>query len=389
MADEAGQKACAEAAEAEKPAVLIIGGLGYIGRFLALHIHRNKLASEVRLVDKVLPQLAWLAPEFEEACSQDKFMQADASREQSLKRIFDRPSGREFSYVFNCGGETRYSQEDEVYKVRSLSLSTAVAKEAARRKVRAFVCASTGMVYKPDSVPRKETDKTKPWLKMAKYKLMAEEELALVEGLNAVVLRLAHVYGDYSSKFVATALSLARVYQYLEKEMKWLWTKDLRVNTVHIEDTVRAMWRAAEWYDQGRPGWDAKAWGKTPIFNIVDRGNTSQGTMEKIIGEIFEIPTGFQGQIISSFARLNLDNVVDDVNDEILGPWADLLEEAKITRPGPLSPFMEKELLKDTDLSLDGSRFEKVTGFQYERPRITTEEVRKMIESYKRMNWWP
>lgn len=64
----------------EKPSVLIIGGLGYVGRFLALHIHQKKLASEVRLVDKVLPQLAWLGPEFAEACSQDKFMQADASR---------------------------------------------------------------------------------------------------------------------------------------------------------------------------------------------------------------------------------------------------------------------------------------------------------------------
>lgn len=62
--------------------MLIIGGLGYIGRFLALHIQKNNLASEVRIVDKVLPQLAWLAPEFAEACSQDKFMQADASRER-------------------------------------------------------------------------------------------------------------------------------------------------------------------------------------------------------------------------------------------------------------------------------------------------------------------
>jgi hypothetical protein len=85
-----------------KPAVLIVGGLGaaprsagtfpppstdcapgFIGRFLALHIHENHLASEVRLVDKVLPQLAWLAPEFEEACSKDKFVQADASRERT------------------------------------------------------------------------------------------------------------------------------------------------------------------------------------------------------------------------------------------------------------------------------------------------------------------
>jgi nucleoside-diphosphate-sugar epimerase len=55
---------------------------GFIGRHLALYIHENNLASEVRLVDKVLPQLAWLAPEFQEACSKEKFVQADASRER-------------------------------------------------------------------------------------------------------------------------------------------------------------------------------------------------------------------------------------------------------------------------------------------------------------------
>lgn len=73
---------------AEKPTVLIVGGLGYIGRFLALHIHKNDLASEVRIVDKVLPQLAWLAPEFEEACAGSKFMQADASRERMPSSFF-------------------------------------------------------------------------------------------------------------------------------------------------------------------------------------------------------------------------------------------------------------------------------------------------------------
>lgn len=58
--------------------------VGYIGRYLALKIEEEKLASEVRLVDKVLPQLAWLAPEFSEACSADKFMQADGSRERKF-----------------------------------------------------------------------------------------------------------------------------------------------------------------------------------------------------------------------------------------------------------------------------------------------------------------
>ena len=66
-----------------------------------------------------------------------------------------------------------------------------------------------------------------------------------------------------------------------------------------------------------------------------------------------------------------------------------MLAASGIQRPGPLSPFMEKEQLKDMDLSLDGSRFEKVTGFQYKVPEMTKAEIEKMIESYKRMNWWP
>ena len=85
--------------------------------------------------------------------------------------------------------------------------------------------------------------------------------------------------------------------------------------------------------------------------------------MSSLIHDVFSIPTGFQGTIISAFARLNLDRVVDDVNDETLDPWADLQSKAGIPQTTPLSPFMEKELLKDTDLSLDGSAFEQATGF--------------------------
>ncbi|KAH7274497.1 hypothetical protein FSOLCH5_000626 [Fusarium solani] len=374
---------------AEKPSVLIIGGLGYIGRFLALHIHKNELASEVRLVDKVLPQLAWLAPEFSEACSQDKFMQADASRPEGLARIFDRPEGKQWDYVFNCGGETRHSQEDEVYKLRSLNLSIALGQEAAKRGVKAFVELSSGMVYKSDSSPSKEGDKLKPWNRIAVFKLQAEEELSKIEGLNLVIVRLPHVYGPYASQWVATALSMARTYQHLEGEMKWLWTKDLRTNTAHIDDVTRALWMLAAWYDAGKAGWDEASMGKIPIFNIVDDGATSQGTIATIIGEIFKIETGFQGQLISTFARLNLDSVVDDVNDELLGPWADILADAGITRPGPLTPFMEKELLKDTDLSMEGSRLKTLLGFEYSKPKMTKELLEEVIESYRRMNWWP
>ncbi|MBE3048152.1 hypothetical protein IMZ48_37730 [Candidatus Bathyarchaeota archaeon] len=182
---------------------------------------------------------------------------------------------------------------------------------------------------------------------------------------------------------------MARVYRYLGSEMKWLWTKDLRTNTVHIDDLTRALWSAAAWYDAGKANWDDATMGKVPTFNIVDHGVTTQGAMADLVADIFGIETGFQGQLVSTFARLNMDSVVDDVNDEVLTPWGTMLEEAGITRPGPLTPFMEKELLKDTDLSMDGGRFESVVGFEYEKPALTKENLEAVIESYKKMNWWP
>lgn len=210
-----------------------------------------------------------------------------------------------------------------------------------------------------------------------------------MDSLNLIIVRLAHCYGSYDYKYIGTLLTLARVFKHLDHELKWLWTKDLRVNTVHISDAVRALFDSAKWYASGKPNYDTKTMGPVPIFNVVDKGNTSQGTMIEIIKDVFDIPTGFQGTLISTFAKLNMDSVVDDINDEALQPWADLLSDAGITRPGPLTPFMEKELLRDTDLSLDGSRFEKVVGFTYEKPKISKEEVEAIIDSYKKMNWWP
>jgi hypothetical protein len=67
-----------------------------------------------------------------------------------------------------------------------------------------------------------------------------------------------------------------------------------------------------------------------------------------------------------------------------------MLEKKGVTNTSPLTPFLEKELLKDTDLSLDGSLFEQVTGFKYERPEgLTVQGIKDVIGSYERMKWWP
>jgi nucleoside-diphosphate-sugar epimerase len=257
-----------------------------------------------------------------------------------------------------------------VYKLRSYQLSVTVGKEAAKRGVKAYVEMSTGTVYNSNKSPQKESDKTsKPHTKQAKWKLAAEEELAKIANLNLCVLRMPHVYGPYVGRWLGTQLALARLYQERSKDkpetMKYLWSSDMRVNTLHVEDAASAAWQAAEWRatNDSIPG----SSDKRITFNVVDKGNTTQGTMAAIVKDVFGIETGFQNTLVNTFARLNLEHVVDDVNDDSLDDWADLQEDAGIKENGgPLSPFMEKELLRDADLCLDGSRFESVVGFKYE-----------------------
>ncbi|KAJ5688625.1 hypothetical protein N7462_003017 [Penicillium macrosclerotiorum] len=383
--------------DAKKPAVLIIGGLGFIGRHLALYIHENKLASEVRIVDKVLPQLAWLAPEFAEACSKEKFVQADASREQHLPRIFDRANGEQFDYVINCGGETRHSQPDDVYEARSCGLSITLGKEVAKRGIPAYVECSTAHVYKSGSSPRKETDKLQPWHKLAKWKLKAAEELLKIPNLQYCALRLPHVYGAYNPGYFAMGICLARVHKEMNQDLEMLYTKDVKVNTLHVTDAASALWAAAEWRaskgkldpnDASLPAIFKDS--KTPIaFNVVDHNNTAQEHITNALAEVFDLKVTFIGSLVSQLAKMNLDDVVDDMNEVSLQEWADLVEKSKIERPGPIGPFLERDVLKDQDMSIDGSLFESTVGWKPKYEQFGTDSIQEMVDSYKRMGWWP
>lgn len=326
---------------------------------------------------------------------------------ESLSKIFTPSKAPSYTYVFNCGGETRYSQEDSVYALRSVALTQNIARECARRRIPAYIEFSTGMVYKPPSSSTMsaggcvESAQTKPWMKLAKHKLVAEEELEKIRAefasngkgeLRYVTLRLAHAYGDYDTGWLMRALCLARVYQFKSEEMKWLYGRDLRHGTVHILDAVSAAWRAALWASTV-PTSDPELLNSRGgrVFNIADDGDTNQGQLADVIHELFGIKTGFQSGLISTLARMNLDAVVDDVNEDVLQPWADLLAKKGITRAGPIGPFMEKELLKDSDLCMKTERAKRVLGWRLGegREKMNVRLVGSVVDSYKRMNWWP
>lgn len=61
---------------------------------------------------------------------------------------------------------------------------------------------------------------------------------------------------------------IGRVYKYLNEEMKCLWSKDLKLNTVHVRDVARASWHLTQWY------FDQQKEGETVIFNLADKQDT-------------------------------------------------------------------------------------------------------------------
>ena len=210
------------------------------------------------------------------------------------------------------------------------------------------------------------------------------------EGLNWVIFRPAIVYGPGDVTGITPRLIIAAVYQELKEEMKLLWTGDLRINTVHVKDVVKAVTHVVS---KGV---------KNEIFNLSDKGETGkrpksvdlpftfiidQNTMNKIIEDIFKIKTGFHGSIISNLARLNFSQAVEDSNEKHLQPWSELCKKSNCQLV--LTPYLDQELLLNNSLSVDGSKIETSTGFNYSYQKISTELIREVLDHFVKLEIFP
>jgi nucleoside-diphosphate-sugar epimerase len=164
----------------DKPAVLILGGTGFVGRHLVKYLIDNNLVSRIRVADKQLPVTSYLGAEFKPLFENPivEFKQANLSNAATVKKIFTvENDAYKFKYVVNLAAETRYGQEESVYKQHVFDLSVNCAKEAAAHGVAKYIEVSTAQVYEAGKKASNEKDKIKPWTKLAKYKQQAEEEI--------------------------------------------------------------------------------------------------------------------------------------------------------------------------------------------------------------------
>lgn len=215
--------------------------------------------------------------------------------------------------------------------------------------------------------------------------MKAETDIKAISGLNGVILRPATVYGPEDTAGLTPRLIMGAVYRQLGEKMSLLWSKDLKINTVHVADVCKALWFVIV-TKANKGGRDAPVSG-IEVFNLADKQETDQGVINDRIKELFDIETGFHGTMISQFAKLNLDSVTEDVNEKHMDPWSELLKKGGISNT-PLSPFLDKELLRDNSLSVDGSKIESI-GFVYDHPNLTTESLKGVVDGYVESKLWP
>lgn len=358
--------------------VLVLGGVGFIGRNIVQYLIENNLASKVRVADKVLPALAGLSAAQKAIFEGNKveFKQANLSRPASVEKIFQDPDGP-YQYVINLAGETKYSQAEPVYQENIVDVSVTCAKEAVKNNVQHFIEVSTAQVYESGSKPRKEDAKLKPWTGIAKAKLRVEEELKKIANLKYTVLRPAIVYGPGDLVGITPRLIIAAVYKSIKEKMEFLWDKDLKLNTVHVHDVCAALWHVA-----------TKVTPSGAVYNLADQNGTDQGSINVLLEKIFGIKTGFHGNMKSKvITAVAMKTVADTANDKHLKPWSDLCKAAGITTT-PLTPYLDEELLYNNDLSVDGHAITN-TGFTYKYPKMEEAHLRECLDYFIKNSTFP
>lgn len=334
----------------------------------------NKLAKFIRVADKVLPQTAFLGDAHAKAMEAPgvEYKQANLNSAASIAKIFTVDGG--FQYVFNLACETKYGQTPEVYKEKVLDVATKCLAEAKKSGVKRWIEMSTAQVYAAGKKPSDEKADTKPWTRLAEFKLQAEDAVKK-SGLNHVILRPVTVHGPGDNAGLAPRIIVGAVYKHLAETQKNLWDGELRMHTVHVADVCKAMYHAAAKLPNGS------------IWNLADKNDTTQGVINKHLERIFGIETSFAGKLLSGLAKTALKGITEDANDKHLKPWSDLCKAAGITNT-PLTPYIDQELLYNNSLSVDGSAIE-ATGFKYDHPKLTDDDFRAIINYYVAQKLFP
>jgi len=356
---------------------LILGGSGFIGRHLVKFLFDKKLASFVCVADKVPYQIAALS-EAETAIYKNEsfcaFKQVDLRQPAHCEKAFAHGGGK-YDYVINLAAVTKYSQAKEVYDANIVELASVCAKEALKTGAKRFIHVSTAQVY-DSKKPANENSKIKPWTAIAVAHLEAESKVKEVKGLNYIIVRPALVYGTADQLSITPRLIIGSIHKEINKRMECLYSKELRLNTVHADDVAKALHFLATNGESGS------------VYNLADKNDTDQGKINDLLEQVFGIKTSFLNAAkMMGASAMGTKFLVGFANDEHLKPFSDACKKYGINDT-PLTPYLDEELIKDTPTAVDGSAIEKL-GFTYDFPTVTAAYLKEVMEDFIKKGNFP
>ncbi|XP_050432252.1 uncharacterized protein LOC126840503 isoform X2 [Adelges cooleyi] len=352
----------------------MLAGCGFIGRHIVKYIVDNDLASAIRVVDKVPPQIAWLNDAQKKAFDSPlvEFCSANLIHQSSCENAFE----GYFDYAINCAGETRLGLPDAIYEESVFKLSMNCARAAAKFGIKRYIEMSSGQ-FTANHKPFKEDDKVTPLTSIAKYKYEIEKQLTNIPGLNYTVVRPAIVYGLGDKTGLTPNLVIGSLYRSLGEPIRILWKGSTACNTVHVEDVSRVVWHLLK-----LPNVNGE------VYNLVDEGKTTQETIAEIVSSIFSIKHEFLGTIFSTLCQNALDSIVSEANDKHSVPWAEACLKSGVNNT-PLSPFVQKDHLTGYRVNMDGSKLISNTNFVVKHSKITEDLLKEVVDDFVKMNLFP
>lgn len=151
--------------------------------------------------------------------------------------------------------------------------------------------------------------------------------------------------------------------------MKLLWTKDIKLNTIHVEDVASAIYHLT-----------TKPNSENGTFNLVDNSKSTQGSITDILCKIFGIKCEYLGQILSKMTQLDVAGVVKEINEEHLEAWAKLCQKGTLNTP--LTPYIDADALENKNINMSNEKLCQLFGYQLIHPILTRELIQEVVDDY-------
>ncbi|CCA73718.1 hypothetical protein PIIN_07673 [Serendipita indica DSM 11827] len=424
-----------------KPNAIIFGALHSFTPVLVCSLFpegKEPLVAHVRIVDKysIHPPTTYLIKSFRNLLESKKgvieYRQANLTVPAVVQKCVEDPApdGRPYTYVFDNSGNFYYNLPSEVHVEQSLKPSLNIAQAVAATNaanpstVKAYVRGLPPFYNHKDPPEKYKEGDDRAWKPLGNRGIWWHESVRAIgniKDLPLVVLRAGYYYGEglvYSE--CTSAIALGAVYKELKTEMKLYWSRNLRKNTIHIEDLARAHWMAAEWIaSTGRNNANAligvpippsqsplvtPANTSTlstplppptesitvPVFNVVDGSDTTQGAISDAISAYFGIQAVWLDERLTELSGAKLQKFTEDVNDVHVGAWDAMVREATPRiKETPISPYTEAHQVEEHGCSLDGSKIRDVLGFKPTRGKFDEQAVRLYVEWCRAEGVWP